>query len=142
MPIRILIRTTVVPIRILIRTTGITNPGRFAPKPFPPLVVSPPGRFPPGRFPPSRFAPTCRFAPLVVSPPSRFAPIMLKKEYSRGITYITKITAYKQINNVYISLYLLTCYLLWSSGLYSPTRLLALPRPLAGGQGHLLNGLR
>ena len=36
----------------------------------------------------------------------------------------------------------LTCYLLWSSGLYSPTRLLALPRPLAGGQGHLVNGLR
>ena len=25
---------------------------------------------------------------------------------------------------------------------YSPTRLLALPRPLAGGQGHLGNGLR
>ena len=37
---------------------------------------------------------------------------------------------------------LVTCYLLWSSGLYSPTRLLALPRPLAGGQGHLVNGLR
>ena len=44
------------------------NPGRFAPKPFPPLVVSPPRRFPPGRFPPGRFAPTSRFAPLVVSP--------------------------------------------------------------------------
>ena len=55
------------------------NPGRFAPKPFPPLVVSPPRRFPPGRFPPSRFAPTSRFAPLVVSPPSRFAPIILKQ---------------------------------------------------------------
>ena len=81
------------------------NPGRFAPKPFPPLVVSPPRRFPPGRFPPSRFAPTIRFAPLVVSPPSRFAPIMLKKKYSRGITYITMITANKQINNVYISFY-------------------------------------
>ena len=40
------------------------NPGRFAPKPFPPLVVSPPRRFPPGRF-----APTSRFAPLVASPP-------------------------------------------------------------------------
>ena len=35
----------------------LMNPGRFAPKPFPPLVVSPPRRFPPGRF-----------APLVVSP--------------------------------------------------------------------------
>ena len=45
------------------------NPGRFAPKPFPPLVVSPPRRFPPGRFPPGRFAPISRFAPLVVSPP-------------------------------------------------------------------------
>ena len=30
----------------------------------------------------------------------------------------------------------LTCYLFWSSGLSSPTRLVALPRPLAGGQGH------
>ena len=40
-----------------------TNPVRFAPKPFPPLVVSPPRRFPPGRF-----APISRFAPLVVSP--------------------------------------------------------------------------
>ena len=44
------------------------NPGRFAPKPFPPLVVSPPRRSPPGRFPPSRIAPTSRFASLVVSP--------------------------------------------------------------------------
>ena len=48
-----------------------TVPERFAPKPFPPLVVSPPRRFPevvsslvispppppPGRFPCSRFAP-------------------------------------------------------------------------------------
>ena len=51
------------------------NPGRFAPKPFPPLVVSPQRRFPPGRFPPSRFA------PLVVSPPSRFAPMIFKIEY-------------------------------------------------------------
>ena len=31
---------------------------RFAPKPFPPLVV----------YPPSRFAPTSRFAPIVDSP--------------------------------------------------------------------------
>ena len=46
-----------------------SNPGRFAPKPFRPLVVSPPRRFPPSRFPPSRFAPTSRFAPLVVSSP-------------------------------------------------------------------------
>ena len=45
------------------------NPGRFAPKPFPPLVVSPPGRFPPSRF-----------APLVVSPPSRFAPTIYMEE--------------------------------------------------------------
>ena len=52
------------------------NPGRFAPKPFPPLVVSPPRRFPPGRFPPSRFA------PLVVSPPSRFAPSIYMEEGS------------------------------------------------------------
>ena len=43
-------------------------PGRFAPKPFPPLDVSPPGRFAPGRFAPGRFAPTGRFAP------GRFAP--------------------------------------------------------------------
>ena len=49
------------------------NPRRFAPKPFPPLVVSPPRRFLPGRFPPSRFAPP----PLVVSPPSRFARFSL-----------------------------------------------------------------
>ena len=27
-----------------------------------------------------------------------------------------------------------TCYLFWSSGLSSPTRLVALPRPLTGGQ--------
>ena len=46
-----------------------SNPGRFAPKPFRPLVVSPPRRFPPSRFPPSRFAPTSRFVPLVVSSP-------------------------------------------------------------------------
>ena len=39
------------------------NPRRFAPKPFPPLVVSTPRRFLPGRFPPSRFI------PLVVSSP-------------------------------------------------------------------------
>ena len=31
--------------------------GRFAPNPFPPLDVSPPGRFAPGRFAPGRFAP-------------------------------------------------------------------------------------
>ena len=41
---------------------ALRNPRRFAPKPFPPLVVSPPRRFLSGRFPPSRFA------PLVVSP--------------------------------------------------------------------------
>ena len=38
--------------------------------------------------------------------------------------------------------YSLLAGLLWSSGLYSPTRLPALPRPLAGGQGHLINSLR
>ena len=30
----------------------------------------------------------------------------------------------------------LPSYLFWSSGLSSPTRLVALPRPLVGGQGH------
>ena len=70
----------------------VTNPGRFAPKPFPPLVVSPQRRFPPGRSPPSRFA------PLVVSPTSRFAPIILKKDYSRGLT---NIIAYKQCTCLY-----------------------------------------
>ena len=45
-------------------------PGRFTPKPFPPLVVSPPSRFPPGRFPPGRFAPLNPFAP----PPGHFLP--------------------------------------------------------------------
>ena len=44
------------------RAVSQMNPRRFAPKPFPPLVVSPPRRFLPGRFPPSHFA------PLVVSP--------------------------------------------------------------------------
>ena len=39
----------------------------FRPKPFPPLVVSPPRRFLPGRSPPSRFGPPplSRFVPLV-----------------------------------------------------------------------------
>ena len=37
-------------------------PGPFAPKPFPPLVVSSPKTFPPWSFPPSRFAPTGCFA--------------------------------------------------------------------------------
>ena len=35
----------------------IMVPGRFAPNPFPPLDVSPPGRFALGRFAPGRFAP-------------------------------------------------------------------------------------
>ena len=51
----------------LITTLLWKVPGRFAPKPFPPLVVSPPSRFPPGRFPPGRFAPLSRFVPPVVS---------------------------------------------------------------------------
>ena len=39
------------------------NPGHFAPKAFPPLVVSSPRRFPP-----HRFTPTSRFTPIVNSP--------------------------------------------------------------------------
>ena len=31
---------------------------------------------------------------------------------------------------------------MWSYGLYSPSRLPALPRPHSGGQGHLINDLR
>ena len=44
------------------------------------------------------------------------------------------------MNEVKIS-QITTCYLLWSSGLSSPTRLVALPRPLAGGQGHTIESV-
>ena len=45
---------------------GSENLGLFAPKPSPPLVLSPQRRFDP-----------CRFAPLVIWPPSRFSPLVV-----------------------------------------------------------------